>query len=153
MQWGCTTKLCDTRDLKAIAGGTRESAWIGEGKKAAALPAFLLWRALATIWPKRLPNVGSLFHAVPRGDQFLPKDLAKPKIFLWPRITPELSRPARCGSGRSETAKRARLERIVRHHSRGALMPPGSSTTIKSVAIGPSSKESSHQFRPLRPFA
>ena len=54
--------------------------------------AFLLWRALATIWPKRLPNVGSLFHAVPRGDQFLPKDLAKPKIFLWPRITPELSR-------------------------------------------------------------
>ena len=30
-------------------------------------------------------------------------------------LTPELSRPARCGSGRSETAKRARLERIVRH--------------------------------------
>ena len=29
-------------------------------------------------------------------------------------LTPELSRPARCGSGRSETAKRARLERIVR---------------------------------------
>ena len=36
------------------------------------------------------------------------------KIFVWRRLTPELSRPARCGSGRSETAKRARLERIVR---------------------------------------
>ena len=29
-------------------------------------------------------------------------------------LTPELSRPARCGPVRSETAKRARLERIVR---------------------------------------
>ena len=29
-------------------------------------------------------------------------------------LTPELSRPARCGSVTSETAKRARLERIVR---------------------------------------
>ena len=32
-------------------------------------------------------------------------------------LTPELSRPARCGPGRSETAKRARLERIVRPHA------------------------------------
>ena len=43
--------------------------------------------------------------------------LAKKKLFalnhFFCELTPELSRPARCGSGRSETAKRARLERLV----------------------------------------
>ena len=93
MQWGCTTKPGYASDLKVRTDGTREPASGGESKWRLRY-LHLLWRALATIWPKRLPNVGSLFHAVPRGDQFLPKDLAKPKIFLWPRITPELSRTA-----------------------------------------------------------
>jgi hypothetical protein len=35
------------------------------------------------------------------------------RTLVWCCLTPELSRPARCGTGRSETAKRARLERIV----------------------------------------
>ena len=36
------------------------------------------------------------------------------KIFVWCRLTPELSRTARGGPVESETAKRSRLERIVR---------------------------------------
>ena len=113
MQWGCATKPSDASDLKAIGIGMGESAWTGEGTWRLRC-LLLLWRAYARGWPKRLPNAGMLFHAVPRGDLMLPKVLAQPKTLLRPRITPELSRPAHCGTGRSETAKRARLERIVR---------------------------------------
>ena len=91
MQWDCTTKPGNTSDLKARLGGMRESAWQGEGKWRLHC-LLLLWRALATIWPKRLPNAGILFHAVPRADLSLPKVLAQPKTLVRPRITPELSR-------------------------------------------------------------
>ena len=39
-------------------------------------------------------------------------------------LTLELSRPARCGPAGAETAKRARLERIVRRH-----LPDAASTS------------------------
>ena len=42
------------------------------------------------------------------------------KLSVWRRLTPELSRPARGEPGGAEAAKRARLERIVRH---AALLP------------------------------
>ena len=99
MQWGCTTKPGYASDLKVRTDGTREPASGGESKWRLRY-RHLLWRALATIGPKRLRNVGILFHAVPRGDLFLPKVLAQPKTLLRPRITPEISR----------TAKRCRLD-------------------------------------------
>ena len=121
MQWGCATKPSDASDLKAIGLGMRESACMSEGKWRLRC-LLLLWRTWARVWPKRLPNVGSLLHAVPRGDLLLPKVLAQPKTHLRPRITPELSRTAaRHGgvlndSALSRAAKRSRLERIVRAH-------------------------------------
>ena len=119
MQRGWRTKPCHASDLKAIGLGMRESACMSEGKWRLRC-LLLLWRTWARVWPKRLPNVGSLFHAVPRGDLFLPKVLAQPKTLLRPRITPELSRtdlwPRRCDNlpNNSAATKRSRLERIVR---------------------------------------
>jgi len=50
-------------------------------------------------------------------------------------LTPELSRPARSGAGRSETAKRARLERIVRPRLSVAISLIAVSSAGAAVAV------------------
>ncbi len=53
-----------------------------------------------------------------RGEKLSASARRSTVILSYERLTPELSRPARGEPGGAETAKRARLERIVRHHSR-----------------------------------
>ena len=69
-----------------------------------------------SLMPEMISNAGNMLSTAKHKPKRVQDSFKVIAIICMSGLTPELSRPARCGTGRSETAKRARLERIVRPH-------------------------------------